>query len=438
MHPTVPTPRSAPARRTRPIAAGAVLIALMLLAVVGPALAPTPAYAANDLFRLNADVTVGPGQTYTSVVVMNGTIDVYGHVDKDAFAANGDIIVHDGGFIGGDAVTLTGKVTAEGSGTIGGERVEVGSGAVGTGGVSIPTVPAVADNPTGSGLGGWIVLTLGALGLGLLLVLISGDSLHAVGHEISARTGRTVLVGFLALVGVPIVFVVLLISVIGIPVALLLILLVPLCSLYGMFALALVVGERFLVMFDRAQAKDVWAMVAGVLLIGVIRLIPVLGWIAFAAAGLVGFGATVSRLWDYFQQRRAARPGPGQTMPPYPMDPYPTAPYPMDPYPTAPYPAGPYPAGQYAPPVPYPPAGYPAAYGPAAYPPAPDAVAEVAPTEVEVPPAGEAEAPAGPAAEAPSVPEPEAPAVPEAALEPANAEPTVAPGQPTSEPRFHL
>jgi hypothetical protein len=342
---------------------------------------------------------------------MNGTIVVDGHVQNDAFTANGDIIVRDGGSIRGDAVSLTGKVTTEGSGTIGGQRVEVGSGVVGAGGVSIPSTPALGVNMdgAGAGIGGWIALTLGALGVGLLLVLISGNSLRTVGREISERTGRTVLVGFLALIGVPVIFVVLLISVIGIPVALLLIPLVPLFSLYGMFALALVVGERLLVTFDRPQAKDVWAMVAGVLLISLIRLIPVLGWIAFALAALAGFGATVSRLWDYVQGRRAARPGPGQTVPPYPMDPYPAGPYP---------PAGSYQAG------PYPPAGY-----PAAYPVAPNPIAEAARTE--------SQPPATP--EAPVVPEApiaaEAPVVPEAPVAPA---PAVAPGKPASEPRFHI
>ena len=452
------TPQATP-RRGRAIAAGAALLALMLLAVVGLALAPTPAYAAGDLFRLNADVTVGPAETYKSVVVMNGTIVVDGHVVKDAFAANGDIIVHDGGSIGGDAVSLTGKVITEGGGTIGGDRIEVASGAVGSGGVS-SGVQAVAGNfdDPGFGIGGWIALTLGALGVGLLLVLISGGTLHTVGREISERTGRTVLVGFLALIGVPVVFVVLLISIIGIPVALLLILLVPLFSLYGMFALALVVGERLLATFDRAQTKDVWAIVAGVLLISVIRLIPVLGWIAFAVAGLAGFGAAVSRLWDYFQQRRAARPGPGQALPPYPMDPYPAGPYPPAAYPPAAYPPAAYPpAAGY--PGAYPPAaGYPGA-DPTAFPAAPVPIAEGVPAE-GVP--AEPEAPAMPVAPAP----PEAPAEamaqaePEAAAEPegtpaepapavapeapvasepaVSAETTAPPEQPSSEPRFHI
>ena len=427
---TLPTVRSAASWRRRAIAAAAALIALILLGAVMPALTPTPAYAAGDLFRFNADVTVGPAETYTTVVVMNGTIVVDGRVLKDVFAANGDIIVHDGGSIGGDAVSLTGKVITEGTGTIAGDRVEVASG----GGAWTPSAPVIStDIPgTGSGIVGWIALTLGALGVGLLLVLISGGTLRTVGREIGERTGRTVLVGFLALIGVPVVFVVLLISIIGIPVALLLILLVPLFSLYGLFALAMVVGERLLVTFDRPQTKDVWAMVAGVLLISVVRLIPVLGWIAFGVAMLAGFGATVSRLWDYFQGRRSARPGPGQTPPPYPMEPYPAGPYPPAAYPPAtPYPM---PAGY---PAPYP-AQYPAAPDPVAFPADSDPAAETAPaasTEPGVPLAPEApfapeipalgEVPAAP--EPPVTPEPQAEAEPPAPLEP-----------PTPGPRFHI
>lgn len=342
MHPAPATMGITTPPRARAVRPGRALIALLLLVAFTLALAPTAAYAATDLVRLNGDVTVGAGQTYKSVVVMNGTIVIDGRVENDAFTANGDIIVHDGGSIEGDAVSLTGKVISEGNGAIAGDRVEVGSEITRSNGVSIPEAPVTVSGRQ-SAVGGviaWIVLTLGALGLGLFLVLISGSSLRVVGREISERLGRTILVGFLSLVGVPMVFVVLLISVIGTPVALLMIALVPLLSLYGLFALALVVGERLLTMFDRPQAKDVWAMVAGVLLIGVIRLIPVLGWIAFAVAALAGFGATVSRLWDYFQGRRSVRSRPGQTVPPYPMDPYPAGPY---------APAGAYTPGAYAP-----------------------------------------------------------------------------------------
>ena len=140
-------------------------------------------------------------------------------------------------------------MTTEGSGTIGGERVEVGSGVIGAGGVSIPNAPGlgVHVDGAGSGIGGWIALTLGALGVGLLLVLISGTvCARSAARSASARAEPSWW-GSSPSSACPLSSWCLLISVIGIPVALLLIPLVPLFSLYGMFALALVVGERLLV-----------------------------------------------------------------------------------------------------------------------------------------------------------------------------------------------
>lgn len=283
------------------------LLALMVVAL--PALATGPAaWAAGTQFRMGGDIHVAADQTLDSAVTLNGDITVEGVVESSAFTANGDIHVLPGGRVQGDAVSLTGRVLVDEGGTVLGERVEFGGDGIQVTGT--PSSPvAVARNvgvDRGSGVG-WFFFVLGAMGLGLLLVLLASGGLKGVGRELTARTGRSALVGLLSLMGFPVLFVVLLISVVGIPVALLLIPLVPLTAMFGIYALALVAGQRLLDLAGREHAGDVWAMLAGVALLGVATLVPVLGVLLWVLAGFFGLGATLSRLWEHYQDRRALR-----------------------------------------------------------------------------------------------------------------------------------
>lgn len=199
------------------LTAVAALALMLVIALAAPALA-------RDIVRLSGDVDIPQGEVVDGVVVMNGDITIAGTVTGNAFAANGDIRLLNGARVGGDAISLTGRVITEGTATIGGDRVEVGAGPINIGTPGPIDVP----DPAGGFFGfGWIFMSLGAAGLGLFLVLISARSLRSVGEEIAHRPGRSALVGFLSIIGVPVLLVVLMISVIGIPLGLLLIPLLP-------------------------------------------------------------------------------------------------------------------------------------------------------------------------------------------------------------------
>ncbi|HZK48239.1 MAG TPA: hypothetical protein VFD74_01385, partial [Thermoleophilia bacterium] len=198
---------------------------LVLAATLVLAMGVGPAGADTTEFRMTGDLLLGPGQTVDTLVTLNGDITVEGHVLQDAFTANGDIHVLSGGRIDGDAVSLTGQVVVDEGGVVSGDRVEIGGGG-GVVRIADPR-PIVIDRNVGFSGPGWFFWLLGGMGLGLLLVLLAADSLKSVGNEVSTRTARSALVGFLSPLGLLVLFVVLLISVIGIPVALLLIPLVP-------------------------------------------------------------------------------------------------------------------------------------------------------------------------------------------------------------------
>jgi hypothetical protein len=393
---------TAPAATTAATTAGAVTTTEAVTTTSAPVTPPAPIVAPTpvtvtggapvDVFRLNGDVVVAPGQAVKSVVAVNGRITVQGHVTETAFAANGDIVIADGGRVDGDAVTLTGRVRTEGTGSVGGSMVDTALRSANLSGFH-PRIPGV-------GLFSWFFVTLGALGLGVLLALVAARSLDGVSREYVDHLGRSILIGFLSLLAVPAIFIVLLLSVVGIPLALLLFPAVFVMGLFGIYALSLLLGRRLLTAFNRPTAGDLWGMVAGILVIRVVLIIPVLSWFLFFIAGAVAFGATVSRLWDVYQARRATRPA----------RPLPAA------APTAP--AAPVAPGPTPPPVSTPPAPQ---QTPSA---AAEAAAELpAVAETQTPPASQTALP--PAAEEPAVPGPEAPSGP-----------PLGPGP--SEPRFHI
>lgn len=292
----------------RPIGLGAQYmmragVLLAFVAVLVLAIGAGTASAQTTEFQMTGDLYLAPERTVDSLVTLNGDITVEGHVLDTVFTANGDIHVLPGGRVDGDAVSITGQVVVDEGGVVSGDRVEMGDRAAQIGDAR----PRVVDSGTDFGGAGWFFWLLGGMGLGLLLVLLSANSLRSVGHEVSTRSARSALIGFLAPLGLLVLFVVLLISVIGIPVALLLIPLVPLTAMFGLFAIAMLAGRRLLEVAGKGELGDVWAILAGVVLLNLVSLIPVVGALTWIVGGFVGFGATVARIWDHYLGRRAVR-----------------------------------------------------------------------------------------------------------------------------------
>jgi hypothetical protein len=325
------------------IRVGVLLMAVTILLLT---LGVGTASAQSTEFRVTGDLYLGPGETVDNLVTLNGDLTIEGHVLENAFTANGDIHVLSSGRVDGNAVSVTGKVIVDEGGLVSGDQVQVGDGA----GRVRDARPVVVDRNTGFGGAGWFFWLLSGLGLGLLLVLLAGGSLKSVGHELSMRPARSALIGLLSPFVLLVLFIILLISVIGIPVALLMIPLVPLVGMFGLFAIAMLAGQRLLEMVGRSGLGDVWAMLAGVVLLNLISLIPVVGALAWVVGGFVGFGATVSRIWDHYLGRRAVRAtdraagvsaapavGPAGAPPMPPTAPMPpSAPSPVPPAPPAP------------------------------------------------------------------------------------------------------
>lgn len=149
-----------------------------------------PQFPSIDSVR-QGGLTIAAGETRRGpVAVSRGDLVVNGTVTGDAMAIDGNVIVQTGGRITGDAVAVRGRVRLDG-GTIEGEMRTLSN-------FSAPEVVAVARTPwqeTTRALQIATTVFAIAIGLGLGILLLAGDTLHAVARTLEASFSRSFIVG---------------------------------------------------------------------------------------------------------------------------------------------------------------------------------------------------------------------------------------------------
>jgi hypothetical protein len=258
-----------------------------------------------------------------SVAVIRGNLEVYGVVDGDAVAIDGDVVVHPGGRVHGNAFTAFGQVKLAG-GYVQGETRTVRGNVVT---LPRPTVlervrdRALARSPMDATLHslkvavGWLAVLLG---IGIAAFMFAGSYLETVAETIERRFSRSFWAGVLGQLGL---LPALLIVVVGLAITILGVLLIPFAIVafalaaagvitLGILAVAQVTGRslfggRLDALSPRGAALKAlmiglvvymvaWVIAAAVVTVPVANVI--LGGIAFIlswVAATVGFGAVL-------------------------------------------------------------------------------------------------------------------------------------------------
>jgi hypothetical protein len=217
----------------------------------------------------------------------------------------GDLVVVDGnlrisGTVAGDVVTIADRATLAPGARVGGDLVYadkrplVPGGATVEGDVSRVNIDEVTD-PVGfiGAVAVWIAVTVSALVLGLLLLWLAPRALDAAYAAASTSLGPTIGWGLLLFFGLPILAVIALVTLVGIPLGVALLLaLVPLYAL-GYTTAAWLLGRRLV----RPPRARILAFLAGLAILRVLAIIPILGGIVGFAAVVVGLGALLVATW---------------------------------------------------------------------------------------------------------------------------------------------
>ncbi len=266
----------------------------------------------GDLVVIGGQVAVEHGSTvYGDLVVVGGSLTLDGKATGNAVVMGGVVDLGSQSSVAGDLVTIGGALQrAEGS-QVGGNVVtnlappRISVPVMPTAPqAEIPPVPPVPGftpefGPVGR-LAGILVQAIGLAALAMLLTLFLHPQLDKVAQAVTRQPLVSGSVGVLTVLLAPITLVILVITLILIPVALAAVVLLVLAWLFGVVAFGMEVGDRFTKAIHRTWEPVLSTGVGTFLLgigIGIINLVPCVGWLAPLLVGLVGLGAAVITLF---------------------------------------------------------------------------------------------------------------------------------------------
>jgi hypothetical protein len=312
------------------------LILAILLVPTGVVLAQSPG---GDVVLFGQNYTLQSGDTLNgSIVVFGGNIQI----EEDA-VVNGDIILFGGNLnmagrasqevvviggnatvsdeVSGDMVIIGGQVNLTSTSVVRGDVVAIGGqvnrepGSQVSGNVTInapPVSPPRVDRPsvvrpdvqvTYNPF--WEIFkvfgrALAVAGIGMLLSLFLQPQLDRVAGAIVAQPLVAGGYGLLAVIAIPVAVVITAVTIILIPIALLIALIAPLAWVFGMVAFGQEVGDRF-----TKAINQTWAPVLTigfgtfilVLVVGLVGMIPCVGWLASFLVTLVVVGGVAMTLF---------------------------------------------------------------------------------------------------------------------------------------------
>jgi hypothetical protein len=284
---------------------------LLIALVVGAALAigarvalaaePLP-HTGRVLISAQGDVVIPAGDHADAVLVVNGHADIRGEVNtivvidgtaslvgaraESVVAISSQVEVGPGTIVSDQVMRLDSTVHQTGDAEITGGVTDLAGSLLAAGAVLAPALLLL-----------WLGFGLATIVWALLAAGLAGRQLRKAERVLAAEPVQAFLIGLLAVIGLPILAIVLMITVIGAPLGIgLLIGAMPLLAFTGYLVAAAWIGGWIVretnVRAGTTSDRPFMPVLAGVLVLTLIGLVPVLSIVA-AVASLLGFGAVV-------------------------------------------------------------------------------------------------------------------------------------------------
>ena len=291
----------------------------------------------GDVSALAGDVEITEsGEVQGDVSVATGSLRIAGTVGGNVAAGAGNVELAETGSVGGDFSVGTGNLviagTIAGNAAVGADQILLQPSAAIAGdlrydgnlvrqsGSTVEGAIILDENMAGiSGPGAWSQRGFGFppwadtvygffanLVLGAVLLLVFPSFSRRVADQVIDRPARSGAIGFLALIGVPILLVFVAITIIGIPIALLGFFVYMLAIWVGLVYGEYAVGHWLL--GRGGDEVNRWtALLLGLLIFTVLGFIPIIGGLLVFVALLVGLGALGSAMRGAYRDRRGRR-----------------------------------------------------------------------------------------------------------------------------------
>ncbi|HEU5105411.1 MAG TPA: polymer-forming cytoskeletal protein [Solirubrobacterales bacterium] len=272
----------------RRVSSLAVLVFLCALAL--PAAAPA-APSSEPLVVIAGDVHIEEGEAVDEIIIASGDLRLDGGADGDVVVFSGDATI--GGRINGDLVVFDGQANLlpsahiEGDVRYGDERPLVAGEAIVLGDVKKEDWPDSWDFvPFVGAFVFWLAISISLAILGVLLLLIAPRAAAALEARSRERVGPLIAIGFAVAIALPLAGGIAAVTLVGLPLAFLILLaLLPLAAL-AYVASAYVLGRRIV----KEPKGRIWAFLAGLAILRLLALVPLLGFLVGLAAAIFGLG----------------------------------------------------------------------------------------------------------------------------------------------------
>ncbi|AFZ45907.1 hypothetical protein PCC7418_3803 [Halothece sp. PCC 7418] len=241
----------------------------------------------TEVVKIGTDVTVTENQVLTEAVAIGGSVTILegGRVTQDATAIGGDVILEANAQVGGNAVAIAGSIVKADSAIVNGDEVEILSGAT--------------DLVKQLGLFGTLYLgsvifnvasILVIIAFGIFLLLLLPGHLNTIAETMSQHPFKSAMWGLGAMILVILVTGLIGGSVLGFLLIPIINLALAVTGLLGCVTTGLWVGQQTPLGKDGARIKP---FLLGMVILGVISIIPVAGGLIVLMVTLFGFGAVL-------------------------------------------------------------------------------------------------------------------------------------------------
>jgi hypothetical protein len=258
--------------------------------------------ARSQLVALGRDLEIH-GEAQSDAVAVNGSVRVTGQIAGDLIVLGGDVLLSNGARVGGDVFVLGGRIRVESGVHIQGRSVAYPSvGAAWLTLVEGPTLGLSAFSPVV--IGAKLALLASWLALGLFLFAVSGRELLSTSKAVRLEPFRNFFVGLtgvLALLLTAVLLSALSPSIMGIPLLILIVLTALLLKLWGMVAVFHALGHWVATHVLKARLLSLNAVALGVVLLGVVKMLPWVGTWAWTMASLIAVGSALTSKFGRYE-----------------------------------------------------------------------------------------------------------------------------------------
>jgi hypothetical protein len=270
------------------------LIALFVVFFLFPAFANGEG---GNITQIGEDVVVNAGEVLNGdAVAIMGDVIINGRISGDAVAVMGDVIVS--GTVEGDATAVGGRVIVEENGRVLGKINQVGmAGGIGEvlrnlgkyGFYWNPKMLGRTYFPRTTIFN--FLRFLGILALGALTIALFPNNVKTAANTVDRDAFGKLIKGLGLMLLIPVVVLLLVLTLIGIPLIPAVFLLAAIAGFFGYVAISVFMGRR-LNEHVRIASNLFTEYLLGALVLGLVQLMPFLGWIVSLAVFILSLGIT--------------------------------------------------------------------------------------------------------------------------------------------------